>query len=80
MRVARYKKKAVLSDTSNKNGTQQRKHPLMPFGNKGTLLKGHMTNRPPKTDKYDNIRKKGCLTKLTHLAKNFPKVTCQGLN
>ena len=61
MRVARYKKKAVLSDTSNKNGTQQRKHPLMPFGNKGTLLKGHMTNPPPKTDKYDNIAKKGAL-------------------
>ena len=45
MYIAGYKKIIITapSDTPNKNGTQQKKHPLMPFENNGTLQKWHMT-------------------------------------
>ena len=59
MHIASYKKKTKTapSDTPNKNGTKQKKHPLMPFENTGTLQKWHMTNAPPKIDKYDTRKK-----------------------
>ena len=64
---------------SKKNGIQQKKHPLIQFENNGTLQKWHITNTPPKTEKYDT-HKKWCLTKMTYLAKECPKVVCQGLS
>ena len=80
MHIASYKKtKTAPSDRLDKNGTQQKKHPLMPFKNNGTLQKWYMTNAPPKIDKYDTHRKR-CLTKMTHLAKKCPKITCQELS
>ena len=41
MHIASYKKnkKTAASDMPNKNGTQQKKHPFMPFENNGTLQK-----------------------------------------
>ena len=41
----------------------------MSFENRGTLQKWHMTNTPPKIDKYDT-HKKLCLTTMAKLAKN----------
>ena len=69
-----YKKtKTAPSDTSNKNGTQQKRHPLILFENNDTLQKWHMTNTPPEIDKYDT-HKIWCLTKVAHLAKKCPEV------
>ena len=64
-----YKKRTPPSDTPNKNGTQQKKNSVMSFENRGTLQKWHMTNTPPKIDKYDT-HKKLCLTTMAQLAKN----------
>ena len=41
----------------------------MAFENNGILKKWHMTNTPPKIDKY-NTHKNWCLTKMAHIAKN----------
>ena len=81
MHIASYKKKVKTapSDTPNKNGIQQKKHRLMPFENDATLKKWHITNTSTKIDKYDT-HKKWCLTKMPHLVKKYPKVTCQGLS
>ena len=51
------KKKTTSSDTSNKNSTQQKRLPLMPFENNGTFQKWHMTNTPPEIGKYDTQKK-----------------------
>ena len=54
MHIASYKKqktKTALLDTPNKNDTQQKKKPLMPFEYTGSLQKWYMTNTPPKIDK-----------------------------
>ena len=54
MHIASYKKQkteTALLDTPNKNDTQQKKKPLMPFEYTGSLQKWHMTNTPPKIDK-----------------------------
>ena len=56
-------------DTLNKNGTQQKKHHLIPFENNGTLQKWHMTNTPLKINKYNN-QKNGALQKWHKLRKN----------
>ena len=77
MHIATYKKtKTGTPDTPNKNGTQQNKHPLKLFENKDTLQKWHMTNNPPKINKYD-AQKNGALQKWHTLRKNaqrlFPK-------
>ena len=55
MHIASYriKTKTAPSDTPNKNGTQQREHPLMLYVNNGTLQKCQMTSTPPKIDKYN---------------------------
>ena len=80
MHIATSKKaKTLPSDTPNKSGTQQKKHPLIPFEKNGTLQKWHMRNTPPKIDKYDT-HGKWYLTKMAHLAKKYPKVICQGLS
>ena len=73
MHIASYKKTPHYQIRPTKT------HPLMPFENNGTLQKWHMTNTPPKIDKHDTL-KKMCLTKMTHLAKKFPKVMCQVLS
>ena len=54
MHIAGYKKKQKQRHQlhPHKNGTQPKKHPLMPFENNGTLQKWHMTNTPPKVNKY----------------------------
>ena len=44
----------------------------MSFENNGTLQKWHMTDTPPKLDKYDT-HNKWFLTKMAHLAKKMPK-------
>ena len=47
MPIASYKKqkaKTALLDTPNKNDTQQKKQPLMPFEYTGSLQKWRMTN------------------------------------
>ena len=76
LHIASYRKtKVAPSDTPNKSGTQQKKHPLMPFENNGTLQKWYMTNTPPKIDKYDT-HKKWCFTKMVLLMKKCPKVIC----
>ena len=73
MHIARYKKKqAAPLDTSNKNNTQQKRHPLMSFENNGTLQQGHMTNTPPKIEKYNDTHKNGALQKW-HTCKKMPK-------
>ena len=65
--------------------TQQKWHPAEKAPLKCHLKimapykKWHMTNTPPKTDKYDTS-KKWCLTKMAHLAKKCPNVICQGLS
>ena len=72
MHIATYKKtKRAPSDTPNKNGTQQKKHPLMPFENNDTLQKQHMTNTPHKIDKYNTL-KNGSLQNGTP-CKKIPK-------
>ena len=43
----------------------------MPFENNGTLQKWHMTNTPPKINKYDT-RKNGALQKW-HTLQKMPK-------
>ena len=45
---------------------------LMPFENNGTFQKWHVTNTPLEIDKHDT-HKKWYLTKMTHLAKKYPK-------
>ena len=74
MHITRYieNKNSTIRYTQ-KNGTQQKNHPLMPFENNGILQKWHMTNTPPKIDKYDDTCKKWCLAKMTHLAKKMSK-------
>ena len=58
---------------------QQIRHPTekapfkMPFENNGTLQKWHMTNTPPKTNKYDT-RKNGALQKWHTLQKNAQRL------
>ena len=42
------------------------------FENNGTLQKWHVTKTTPEIDKYDT-HKKGCLTRMGHLAKKIPK-------
>ena len=80
MHIATSKKtKTAPSDKPNKSGTHQKKHALIPFENIGILKKWHMTNTPTKIDKYDTHRK-CCVTKLAHLAKEYPKAICQGLS
>ena len=69
-----YKKtKRALSDTPNKNGTQQEMHTLIPFENNVDLQKRHRTNTSPELEKYD-------LTKIAHLAQKCPKVIYQGIS
>ena len=63
MHIATYKRtKTGTPDTPNKNGTQQKKHPLILFENKDTLQKWHMANNAPKTHKY-NTQKNGSFQK-----------------
>ena len=75
--TAKQPKTAPL-DTLNKIGTQQKKHPLMPFENNRTLKRWHMINTPPEIDKY-GTHIKWCLTKLPYLAKNNTKIIWHGL-
>ena len=63
MHIASYKKKQKQRHQINqKKGTQQKKYLLIPFENNGTLQKWHMTNTPPKINKYDT-QKNGALQK-----------------
>ena len=74
MHIATYKRtKTGTPDTPNKNGTQQKKHPLILFENKDTLQKWHMANNAPKTNKY-NTQKNGSLQKWHTLWKNAPRL------
>ena len=57
-------KKTAPPDMPNKNSSQQKEHPLIPFENNGPLQKWHMTNTLPKIDKHDT-HKKRCLTKIS---------------
>ena len=57
MHTAIKKTKTALSNTPNKNSTQQKRHHLMPFENNGTLQKWHMKNTPLEIDKYDTHEK-----------------------
>ena len=78
MHIATSKKtKAAPSNRPNKSSTQQEKHPLMPIENNDALQKWHMTNTPPKIDKYDTHRE-WWLTKMAHLAKKYPKLSAEG--
>ena len=54
MHIARCKKKKKYSTIRY---TQQKRHPLMPFENNGTLQKWHITNTASKIDKYDDTHK-----------------------
>ena len=74
MHIARCKKK-----NSTIRYTQQKRHPLMPFENNGTLQKWHMTNTASNIDKYDDTHKR-CFTITAHLVKKCPKVISQGLS
>ena len=61
MHIASYNKtKTAPSYTPNKNDTQHKKYPLIWFKNNDTLQKWHMTNTPPKINKYDT-QKNGAL-------------------
>ena len=55
----------------NKNGTQQKRHPLMPLKINITLQIWHMTNTPSKIDKYDTH--KMMLSTNGKPCKNVPK-------
>ena len=49
----------------------------MPYENNGTLRKWHMTNVPPKVDKYDT-HKNGALQKWHTLPKNCQMLSPNG--
>ena len=71
MHIVIKNKKSTIRDTPKKNGTQQKKHPLMLFENNDTLQKWRMTKTPPEIDKYDT-HKKWSLTKMA-LCKKMSK-------
>ena len=78
MQIASYEKaKTAPSDTPNKNGTQQKKQHLMPFENNGTPQKWHMTDTPPKINKWDT-EKNGALQKWYTLRKNTQRLFDKG--
>ena len=65
--------KTASWDIPTKYGTQQKKHPLMPFEINGTLQKWHMLNTPPEIYKY-GTHKTSSHTKMKSFAKNLQRL------